>query len=134
MKRLFADACLFSFGYSAYSLIELAWRKYTHFTMGIAGGLCFLALYRLFGRFKNLAVYKKCLLGSAVITSIEYIFGVILNLRLKLKIWDYSDMPLNLSGQVCLLYSLFWAILSLPICKLVPIISKIENKMQKRAA
>jgi len=129
MKRLFTDICIFSFGYSAYSLIELAWRRYTHFTMGIAGGLCFVILYHIYKKYKKMPLIKKCLLGSAVITAVEYLFGCFLNLYLKLNIWDYSSLPLNLSGQVCLIYSLFWAILCLPICFLVPKITKIEKSL-----
>ena len=129
MKRAFADFCLFSFGYSAYSLIELAWRRYTHYSMGLAGGLCFVVLYKIYNKYKNLSIFKKCVIGSAVITLVEYIFGVIFNLMLKMKVWDYSSLPLNISGQVCLLYSLLWVILCLPICFLVPRISKLEKTL-----
>ena len=129
MKRLFTDFCLFSFGYSAYSLIELAWRRYTHYSMGLAGGLCFVVLYRIYKKHRNLSVLKKCLVGSAVITAVEYIFGVIFNLKLKMKVWDYSSLPLNVSGQVCLLYSFLWVILCLPICYLVPKISRLEKAL-----
>ena len=129
MKRAFADFCLFSFGYSAYSLIELAWRRYTHYSMGLAGGLCFVVLYKIYNKYKNLSIFKKCVIGSAVITLVEYIFGVIFNLKLKMKVWDYSSLPLNISGQVCLLYSFLWIILCLPICFLVPRISKLEKTL-----
>ena len=129
MKRLFTDFCLFSFGYSAYSLIELAWRRYTHSSMGLAGGICFVALYKIYKKHRNLSVLKKCIIGSAVITAVEYIFGVIFNRKLKMKVWDYSSLPLNISGQVCLLYSFLWVILCLPICYLVPKISKLERAL-----
>ena len=133
IKKYYTDAFVFCFGYSAYSLIELAWRRYTHFSMGIAGGLCFLVLYKLFKKYKNLKILNKCLLGSLVITCIEYFFGIVLNKILKLDIWDYSDMPFNISGQVCLLYSFLWAILCLLVCPISYKISRFEDK-QKRAA
>ena len=129
MKRLYTDAFVFSFGYGAYSLIELAWRRYTHFTMGLAGGLCFLILYRLYKKCKNLSIFKRCLLGSFVITLVEYFFGLIVNKKLKLDVWDYSDMPLNISGQVCLLYSFLWGLLCLLIFPIAGKISKIEDKL-----
>lgn len=130
MKKLYLDGVLFSFGFSAYSLIELAWRRYTHVTMGVAGGLCFLILYKIFKRFKGLGLIKKCLIGSLIITAVEYVFGCIFNLWLGLGIWDYSSLPLNLSGQICPLYSLLWAILCVPIVFLVPIFGKMECKIK----
>lgn len=54
----------------------------------------------------------KAAAGSALITGIEYIFGVIFNIILKKNVWDYSRMPLNVSGQICALYSFFWLLIS----------------------
>ena len=50
-----------------------------------------------------------------MITAIEFVAGAIVNVRLKLNVWDYSKMPLNLYGQVCLPFSLLWCLLTLPI-------------------
>lgn len=66
MKNKALNCCLFSFGYTAYSLIELAFRRYTHFTMGIAGGLCFVALYHVFNRLKKASLLKNALLVRAL--------------------------------------------------------------------
>lgn len=41
---LFEEVCLFLFGGISYCLIEISWRGYTHWTMGIVGGLCFLGI------------------------------------------------------------------------------------------
>ena len=32
---------------------------------------------------------------------------------MSLNIWDYSDLPFNLMGQICLLFSVFWFFLSI---------------------
>ena len=125
MKNKALNCALFSFGYGAYSLIELAYRKYTHFTMGIAGGVCFTTLYHVFRRLKSATVLKKCLIGSGIITAVEFVFGCVLNLFLRLNIWDYSTLPFNLLGQICLLYSFLWALLCIPICYLSKIIERI---------
>lgn len=129
MKRTLTDFCLFSFGYTAYSAIELCWRRYTHFTMGIAGGLCFLMLYRLYRRHRRLNLACKCLLGAGVITAVEFLFGCLLNLYLRLDIWDYSDQPLNLLGQICPLFSLLWMLLCIPIVFLSGKIARLEDRM-----
>ncbi|MGN0550671.1 MAG: hypothetical protein ACI4I4_02380 [Acutalibacteraceae bacterium] len=115
MKRLRENSFLFSVGGISYGLIELLWRRYTHWTMIITGGLCFLMLYRIFTKAKRLSLIKKCLIGSGVITVTEFIAGVIVNLLFKMKVWDYSNMPFNLLGQICPLYSLLWALLCIPI-------------------
>lgn len=128
MKNKTLNYCLFSFGYTAYSLIELAWRRYTHFTMGIAGGICFVALYHIFGRLKKASLFHKCIIGSGVITLIEFVFGCIFNLILKLDIWDYSNLPFNILGQICLLYSVLWAFLCIPINVFT---AKIKRKIER---
>lgn len=47
--------------------------------------------------------------------------------------WDYSHMPLNINGRVCLLYSLFWGILGLVWCKLIyPSFIKFIHKIPIR--
>ena len=43
----------------------------------------------------------------------EFVSGCLFNLRMKLDVWDYSDMPFNIKGQVCLLYTVLWGGLSL---------------------
>ena len=127
MSRIVTDTFVFSFGYAAYSLIELAYRKYTHYTMGIAGGFCLLILYRLYKYFPRLSTLKKCVLGSLVITMAELIFGILLNICLNLKIWDYSAMPFNLLGQICPLFSFFWLLLCIPVCHLTKYFTRLEK-------
>ena len=53
--------------------------------------------------------------GSAVLTTVlEFITGCIVNLRFGLGVWDYSSVPFNLLGQVCLPFSVGWSMLTLP--------------------
>ena len=50
-------------------------------------------------------------LGSAIlVTAIEWLTGFILEKVFHNKWWDYSNMPLNLNGYVCLLFSLIWGV------------------------
>ena len=59
-------------------------------------------------------------LGSAVITTvIEYITGWMLERIFHAKWWNYSDMPLNIGGYVCLLFSLIWGALCVVIVRYV---------------
>ena len=104
----------FFLGGTSYVLLELLWRGRSHVSMFCAGGLALLLLHGLFLRFA-LPLFAQCLLGGLVITAIEFVAGAIVNVRLKLNVWDYSKMPLNLYGQVCLPFSLLWCLLTLPI-------------------
>lgn len=115
MKRIKQDGFLLSIGGFAYGIIEILWRRYTHWTMIITGGICFLTLFRIFSKAENMPLVKKCLTGSVVITTVEFLVGCIVNLVLKMHVWDYSNLPLNLWGQISLLYSALWGLLTIPI-------------------
>lgn len=113
--KKFEYAIIFLIGAVGYITIELLWRGYSHFTMGICGGVCFMWFYRFEKRNQHISLFIKCLAGSILITSVEFFAGIIINIFLKLNVWDYSDQPFNLMGQVCLRYSIYWLILSSPV-------------------
>lgn len=59
-------------------------------------------------------------LGSvAVTTAIEFVTGFVLEKAFHAKWWDYSDMPLNIMGYVCLLFSLLWGAACVVVVRLV---------------
>ncbi|MBQ3109259.1 MAG: hypothetical protein IJC67_06555 [Clostridia bacterium] len=108
--------CAFLLGGAVYVLLEFLWRGHSHFSMFFAGGLCFLLLYGTFsGVGADWSLLFKCLYGSVVITAVEFLTGALVNIRLKLNVWDYSALPYNAYGQICLRYSLLWGLLTLPI-------------------
>lgn len=115
MKKIFKESSLlFLIGSILYPLIEILWRKKTHISMAILGGLC-LAAIRLVDRALGKGKFmQKALCSSILITQFEFLCGVIVNLGMGLDIWDYSANPLNLLGQICLLFSFFWFLISLP--------------------
>ena len=53
------------------------------------------------------------LIGSCIATVIEFISGLIINVWLGLDVWDYSNLPLNVMGQICLPFSIIWFFMSL---------------------
>lgn len=117
-------SAVFAIGSVAYSAIEILWRGYTHWTMSITGGICFSILYAVNTACPSRRLWKKCVIGSATITSIEFAVGCIVNLWLKWNVWDYSQRPLNLMGQVCVLYTVLWYFLSIPIAGLSSLLKK----------
>ncbi len=104
---------LFFAGAVIYPLIEILFRGRTHISMGILGGICLVSI-----RMVDLALGKvrfvwKAAVAAVIITQLEFITGVIVNLHLGLGVWDYSQLPLHLAGQICPLFSFFWFLLSL---------------------
>ncbi|MDD5923848.1 MAG: hypothetical protein PUC88_03535 [Clostridia bacterium] len=131
MSRIKKDSAIMLAGGLLYGGLELLWRRRTHWSMIITGGLCVLLLYRTFDKFKGLTLLIKCIIGSAIITSIEFAVGCIVNLWLKLDVWDYSRLHFNLLGQICPLYSLFWALLSIPVVLLCKNKSNLKSYIEK---
>lgn len=116
MKKALKYLFLFFFGGIVYILIELLWRGFSHWSMGVLGGMCFVLLGLINERYTwDIPLWIQMLLGSFIITLLEFIAGCILNLHFHLNIWDYYDMPFNILGQICLPYMILWFFLS-PIC------------------
>lgn len=105
---------LFCIGGIIYNLIELLYRQYTHWTMFIVGGLCFIFLGLLNEILPwEMSIIKQMTIGSIVITLIEFISGCIINLVLGWNVWDYSEVPFNILGQVCIPFMVIWFFISL---------------------
>ena len=118
-----------------YYFAEILFRGFSHFSMLICGGLCFLLVGNIGNLILNskdniiISIIKIMLIGTMIITTLEYITGMIVNVKYNLKVWDYSDMKYNVNGQICLLYSFFWALISL-IC--VYVYNVIEEYLFKK--
>ncbi|MBR2447477.1 MAG: hypothetical protein IKB29_00680 [Clostridia bacterium] len=126
MKKV--NFLMFPIGALGYGLIEILWRGYTHFSMLLAGGICFVTFAKIGEKFKQKTLLARAVIGSAFVTAIELIFGIIFNIILKKDVWDYSKMPFNFKGQICLLYSLFWIVLGLVF---IPFSLKVKVRLQK---
>ena len=114
LKAILKHAVLALCGGCVYFLIEMAWRGHSHWTMAVLGGVCFV----LIGDINEFIPWKMPLIlqgaiGSGIVTVLELVSGIILNLWLGLGIWDYSNMPFNLLGQICLPFTLLWVALSI---------------------
>ncbi|ADL51690.1 putative ABC transporter permease [Clostridium cellulovorans] len=57
---------------------------------------------------KNL--YFTFLIGTILVSILEYIVGFILETMFNSKWWDYSDNKFNIHGRVCLGFSLLWGL------------------------
>lgn len=101
-----------------YCGIEILWRGYTHPSMFVVGGLCCLLVGLINEITPKMPMIWQCLLSSLIIITIEFISGCFLNLYLGLGVWDYSNQPFNLWGQICLSFTFIWFFLSYITIKL----------------
>ena len=102
---------LFTVGGLGYVGLELLWRGYSHSSMFLAGGSCFLLLGKLDRMMDRKGFLLRGIAGAGVVTAVELTAGLLANRQYT--VWDYRDMPLNVMGQICLPFSLAWIPVSL---------------------
>lgn len=104
---------LFLIGGFAYGGIEILFRGYSHISMLVAGGICFILIGLINEVYRgDIAFVSQMAISAAIITVVEFVTGLIVNIWLDLDVWDYSSQPFNLMGQICILYILIWFFLS----------------------
>ncbi len=116
MTQLQAYSIMFFTGGFLYCGIEILARGFSHISMLLAGGTCFLlvgVVEHLLG--SSTSVISQMLFCSLMITTVELLFGLVVNKQLHLQVWDYSQQQYNFQGQICLLYSNLWFLLSAPM-------------------
>ncbi len=127
MKRFKKYLLFFSIGAFGYGIIEILWRGHTHWSMLTLGGICFSFFGKLASALKSTCLLYKAVIATFFITLFEFIFGLIFNIILGKNIWDYSKVPFNFKGQICLLYSVYWWLLSLIF---IPFADFINKRLQ----
>lgn len=115
LKKARERLLVFGVGAAGYSMLEILWRGYTHWSMALTGGVCFSAIYEINRRLRHKPMLLRCALGAAVITGAELLVGLLVNERLHLSVWDYSRRRFNYRGQICALYSMLWFLLCIPL-------------------
>ena len=115
LRSLCKSLVLCAIGGGAYYLVELIWRGSSHFSMILVGGMCFLCIGQLNHSYLEweMPLTSQMFLSGGIITVIEFAAGLLLNVKLGLGIWDYSDIPYNFMGQICLSYFALWQFLSI---------------------
>ena len=118
----------FIFGALGYALIELLWRGRTHWSMLIAGGICFIIFSVVCERMAKTPIWIKAAVCAMAITAVEFAFGLVVNVALGMNVWNYSDVPFNLLGQICLPFAFVWFLLCIPAFLLARVIIRIYAK------
>ena len=110
MKSLLRKTALFLVGFYGYITIELLYRGYSYVLMGLCGGLVVLLIDPINDRISwDIPLVIQGCIGSAIITTMEFVIGTLS----PVKMWDYSDMPFNVDGVICLPFSMLWVLLSI---------------------
>jgi len=98
----------FFLGGNAYCFIELLYRARTHYSMFFCAGIAVAILLFVYTNNRSLSPVVFALIAALTITALEFLFGVVFNLYLHMGVWDYSRLPLNLFGQVCVPFCVIW--------------------------
>lgn len=81
-------------------------------------------------RKKPLAVFA---LSATATTALELMVGVTSVRLLHTRLWNYSYMPLNLDGHICLAFSLIWGVACLAIFYGIhPLVARLVKKIPRR--
>ena len=80
------------------------------------GMISVILIYNLVGSDNTIVVFFE---GMIFTTLIELVAGFILDKCFHARWWDYSSMPLNLNGYICLGFSIIWGLAVVFVVKLV---------------
>ena len=103
MKRISEYLFLWAVGGCMYYGFEVLFRGFSHWSMFLLGGVCFLFLF-IQGKMVHWQdpLWRQTLRCLVFVTAMEFITGIIVNKWLGMQVWDYSELPFQLLGQICL--------------------------------
>lgn len=111
--RVVRPLVLLSIGGLLYVLCELVFRGRSHWTMFIVGGLCFWFIGLINEVIPwEMPLWQQCIIGAIIITAVEFLSGCIINIGLGWHVWNYSELPFNIMGQICLPFTLLWVVIA----------------------
>lgn len=120
---------LFILGASIYCVLEVLWRGYTHWSMGLAGGISLCMLRKCRDLLLRRHFLLRCVAGAGIITAVEFLTGCVVNLWLDWSVWDYSHHALNVLGQICPQFFFLWLLLCIPGYALCRAVRNVRNML-----
>ncbi len=76
-------------------------------------GVGAVALSASLYKFRNRGKWLSFLGGFIVGSAVEYVCSWGQELIFGSRSWDYTHLPFNINGRICLMYSIFWGFLSI---------------------
>lgn len=93
------------------------------------GAIIMILGLQAFKKNNNTLFWGGFFIGSVV----EYVVSLIGELIFHVIWWDYSNMPLNINGRVCVYFSIFWGSLGIYLVSYVnPKIDKLINFIKRK--
>lgn len=93
------------------------------------GAVVLILVLRLFNKNNYTLFLGGCITGSII----EYIMSFLGEILFGARWWDYSKRLLNINGRICLLYSIFWGVLSLILIRIInPTIDKFIDYIKSK--
>jgi len=132
---------LFAFGSAIGFLVETIWcviktgqiearASMIYGPFNVVYGIGALVLYLCLRKIDKKKWYIIFSAGIAAGTMVEFICSYIQEVVFGTISWDYSHLPLNIGGRVCLLYSVFWGVLALLwVYAIYPLLKKLMLKI-----
>ena len=112
--NILKKAIMFLVGYCLYVAIEVTYRSYSFWLMGVVGGIMFLLLDQINNKISwDVDILIQGTIGSLIITFFEYVIGELFLHGVLPVMWDYSNVLLNYKGIICLPFSFIWFVLSI---------------------
>ena len=110
MKKLSEYLFMGALGGTLYYMIEIIFRGYSHWSMFLLGGICFIffAQQGLWTKWRE-PLWKQVLWCTAFVVSAEFITGIIVNTVKGWNVWDYTDQPFHLMGQICFPFAVLFS-------------------------
>ena len=114
-ERIYKNVILFMVGFCVYITIETLYRKFSFWQMGVCGGIIIVLLDKINNHISwDIDLTIQGLIGSFLVTGIEFIIGTAWSYFDWIPVmWDYSNVPLNYNGIICVPFMLVWFVLSL---------------------
>ena len=119
MRKFILSMLLWTWGGTLYFFGEVAWKTLSHapdkisWVMLLTAIILCIPLERVGAELPwDMPLTLQSVLCGFAITVIEFIVGLICNVGLGMNIWDYSNLPYNLMGQICLQFSCLWIVIS----------------------
>lgn len=110
MKKLSEYLLLWTLGGCIYYGFEILFRGFSHWTMFVLGGIC-LVFFAVQGKMVHWEdpLWRQVLRCVVFVTGMEFITGIIVNKWLHMNVWDYSNLPFQIFGQVCLQFAVIFS-------------------------
>ena len=110
-RQIAKYAFLVWFGGSTYVTLEVFWRARSHWTMFVLAAVVFIMIGLLNEIWTKWNLLIQTLVGTGIATVLEFITGLVVNVILRWDVWDYSNLPGNIMGQICPQFMILWALI-----------------------